>query len=133
VTFRNAGPNVPGFASSGSDADGDCAADGTAAEPFLGERWITTVALGPSDAASLVVIASAPLPGVPLGGPFGGTWALCLGVQHAELVVGGAHCTSIPLDPRLLGASLSTQGASIALAPLRISLQNALDVTCGIR
>jgi len=133
VTFRNAGPNVPGFVSSGSDADGDCAADGTAAEPFLGERWITTVALGAGDVASLVVIAGSPLSGVPLGGPFGGTWALCVGVQHAELVVGGSHCTPIPLDPRLLSASLCTQGASIALAPLAVSLQNALDVTFGIR
>jgi len=133
ASYRNAGPNAAGFASSGSDADGDCLPDGTSAEPFVGERWLTTVALGPGDAASLVVIASAPLHGVPLGGAFGGTWVLCLGVQHAELVVGGAHCTPIPLDPRLLGASLCTQGASIALAPLRISLQNALDVTFGIR
>jgi len=133
VSFRNAGPNAAGFASSGSDADGDCVPDGVSVEPFVGERWITGVALGPGDAASLVVVAGAPLPGLPLGGPFGGTWALCVGVQHAELVVGGAHCTPLPLDPRLLGTSLSTQGASIALAPLCVSLQNALDVTLGIR
>jgi hypothetical protein len=135
AVFRNVAPNAAGYAHLGSDNNGNCGVDGVVAGPVIGENWITAVALQAGHMFTTVSINSNPLPGIPLGGPFGGTRLLCSGNLVTDTVGGPApHCIGIPKDIGLIGATLCTQGLSGDLVPvLALRLNNALDITIGVR
>ncbi len=115
---RNAGANPAGFAET--------------SPAVLGGNWGTTVAIPGGSVASMVTISVAgPLPGVPLGGIFGGTRLLVAPPTVATNVAAGVHSIAIPADCNLVGKTLYTQAGTIALGPLSITLNNAIDTVIG--
>jgi len=104
------------------------------APALLGGTWTAQVDLAAAGlsttsgaVASLVAVGTGPTPPIP--GPFGEL--LCLPPFHPRDVATGEHAFPIPFDCTLAGRTLALQAATIDLAPLRIRLQNALDVTVG--
>jgi hypothetical protein len=128
ATSRTCGTNANIFAHLGSDANGDLIPDAGPAGPVINETWQSAVGAG----ISLVAITKTPLPGIPLGGIFGGTFICGSGTLFTQTAF-GAHNIPIPADLSLSGASLVTQGAAISIGPVSIALANAIDIVIGVR
>ena len=74
------------------------------------------------------ISAGGPLAGLPLAiGEL-----LCAPPSLAtSVVVGSEHAIALPDNPALAGMTLCTQALTVQFGPLRLQLQNALDVTLG--
>ena len=113
IPRNGSGANPNGFA---------CVSD-----PLIGTTWQTTVDIAtPQAAASAVaVFLGGPLPGVAL--PYGEL--LCNPPTLTIHVAAGAHAIPIPHLGQLVGSPFCAQAATLKLGPLRIQLQNAIDLT----
>ena len=98
-------------------------------QSILGTSWETHVDLAASGGSlSFMLLSFTPLSGVQLGI---GELLCAPPYLETDVVVGGSHSIALPLDLRLLGAELYAQGASVELGPLRVQLQNALELKLG--
>jgi len=95
---------------------------------LLGGTWRGTVdASAPGTVATLVALGSAPTPPIPSSAGE----LLCLPPFTLRDIAQGEHAFAIPFDCSLAGRALALQAATVERAPLRLHLQNALDVVIG--
>jgi len=116
ATVRNgSGVNPPGFQPVGV--------------PLVGATWSATVDVAtPGAPASLLrVFLGGPLAGIRLGiGEL-----LCAPPSLPNDIATGVHTLSIPPDCTLIGATFCVQAATLFLSPVRLDLQNAIDLRIG--
>lgn len=126
-------PNV--FVHVGSDRDGDCLPDlPDPGGPVLGESWLSSTALLPSELATIVFFGGVNLPMVPTTAC--GGMSICMtGIVHRAVSLTGSFCISIPFDLSLAGRELYTQNVAIDAPPLLLfpfKCKNAIDITIGL-